>query len=83
MLQRIVDEKLEMLHNFMTDDRMVWEGSAQELLNELNFYDTPASAFSRYLNVHKTELYSDYGILFERLERTNQGRKIRLTRVEA
>lgn len=83
VIQKFVDEKLEMINAFMSDDRKVWEGSAQELLNDLNYHDTQASAFSRYLNVHKTELYSDYGILFERLDRTNQGRKIRLTKESA
>ena len=68
-------------HEFLTEDKPEWEGTATELLNQLPDMQLQANVLSRKLNVVNSQLLNDYGIFYD--NKRGHERKIILKRLES
>ena len=71
---------LEVINEFLTEDRQEWEGTATELLKQLPDMQLSANVLSRRLNVVNSQLLNDYGIFYD--NKRGHERKIILKRLE-
>ena len=71
---------LEAINNFLTEDKMEWEGTPTELVSQLPDMQIQANVLSRKLNVVNSQLLNDYGIFYD--NKRGHERKIILKRLE-
>ena len=71
---------LEAINNFLTEDKMEWEGTPTELVRQLPDMQIQANVLSRKLNVVNSQLLNDYGIFYD--NKRGHERKIILKRLE-
>lgn len=72
-----IDPVLEAIANFISVDNQEWNGSATELLEQLDTVFLKPNALTRRLNVVADRLWNEYGIRYEN-SRNHAGRIIRL-----
>jgi RecA-family ATPase len=71
---------LEAINEFLKEEMQEWEGTATELLKQLQDMQLSANVLSRKLNVVNSQLLNDYGIFYD--NKRGHERKIILKRLE-
>ena len=75
------DPLLEKVAALVTEEHPTWQGSATELITELEL-DLKPNSLAMRLNVRAAKLKNDYGIRYENV-RTHAGRIISLTKISS
>ena len=74
------DPLLEEVAALVSNEKQNWQGTATQMLAELNINDIKPNSFTRRLNVKAGKLLNDYGIAYTN-QRTHNGRFISLQKL--
>ena len=79
LYKELPDPLLERVAALVKEEKQTWQGSATELIAELEL-DLKPNALAMRLNVRAAKLKNDYGIRYENV-RTHAGRSITLSKI--
>ena len=81
LYKELPDPLLERVAALVKEEKQTWQGSATELITELEL-DLKPNSLAMRLNVRAAKLKNDYGIRYENV-RTHAGRIISLTKISS